>query len=577
MDANVEQLRQLANAPVSPPPIIKKVDHNDQGARKSAATRLVKLAADCDLFHTPDHEGMVSIPINGHRETWFLKSKAFRRWLARQFYEVSRTTPGSHALQDALSVLEGRALFQGSQQEVFVRLAEHDSAIYLDLANEAWEAVEITAHGWRIVADPPVRFRRSRGMLALPHPIHGGALADLRPFANLEHDRDWILVAAWLLAALRPHGPYPILVVHGEQGAGKSTLVRVLRSLVDPNTSPLRGAPRDVRDLMIAATNGWCLAFDNLSHLELWLSDGLCRLATGGGLATRELYTDADEILFDAQRPVIINGISELATRSDLLDRALILQLPAIPDDKRRTEKAFWADFDAARPRLLGALLSVVAGALKNLPQVHLSRLPRMADFALWATAAESAINWPQYSFLHAYTTNREAANDLTLDAAIIFAPLRSLLSICARWEGTAGELLTELERCADDRLVYQKGWPQDPRSLSNDLRHLASNLRATGIYITFIRDRTKRRRRLIVLEEVGIPSSASSAASDTQSEPVAQADAADAPPADAPPLRPASTPRNMEQSDDTDAADATTPSYSDARAEPMEVDLRAD
>ena len=112
-----------------------------------------------------------------------------------------------------------------------------------------------------------------------------------------------MLLAAWLVAAFRPHGPYPILVLHGEQGSAKSTTARVLRALLDPNTAPLRGEPRDLRDVMIAASNGWIISFDNLSRIPHWLSDALCRLATGGGFSTRELYTDSEEVLFDAQRP----------------------------------------------------------------------------------------------------------------------------------------------------------------------------------------------------------------------------------------------------------------------------------
>src|SRR5262249_20593555 len=152
-------------------------------------------------------------------------------------------------------------------------------------------------------------------------------------------------------------GPYAVLILTGEQGAAKSTMARLLRWLIDPNAAPLRSQPRDGRDLVIAARNSWVLAFDNLSYLPIWLSDCLCRLATGGGFATRELYTDADEVIFDSQRWVILTSIEDVASRGDLLDRAVILRLPAIPEEKRRTEAAFWVAADAARPAILGALL----------------------------------------------------------------------------------------------------------------------------------------------------------------------------------------------------------------------------
>jgi hypothetical protein len=160
---------------------------------------------------------------------------------------------------------------------------------------------------------------------------------------------------------------FPLLILSGEQGAAKSTTARLLRSLIDPNAAPLRSEPRDGRDLVIAASNRWLLALDNLSYLPDWLSDCLCRLVTGGGFATRELYMDAEETIFDSQRPVILTSIEDVADRGDLLDRAVILHLPSIPDEKRKTESAFWASADAVHPQILGCLLDAVSAGSKEL------------------------------------------------------------------------------------------------------------------------------------------------------------------------------------------------------------------
>ncbi|HKF95677.1 MAG TPA: hypothetical protein VKB96_14000 [Gammaproteobacteria bacterium] len=145
-----------------------------------------------------------------------------------------------------------------------------------------------------------------------------------------------------LVVAMRPTGPYPVLILQGEQGTAKSTAAKVLRLLIDPSAAPLRTAPRDERDLMIAARNGWIIALDNLSGLSSWLSDALCRIATGGGVSTRELYSDTDEVLIDVQRPIILNGIDDIATRQDLIDRSIIINLEPIPENKRKPEAEFW-------------------------------------------------------------------------------------------------------------------------------------------------------------------------------------------------------------------------------------------
>lgn len=324
--------------------VLRQMDAAGEPAGQSQATTLAALGlgAGAELFHSPEGEGYATIEVEGHRETWPLKVKGFRRWLARLFYEEQHKAPGSQAVQDALAVLAGKAVHDGPECPVYTRLAEHQGAIYLDLGNPQWQAVEITTSGWQLIDTPPVKFRRAKGLLPLPEPVRGGTLAAMRPFVNVGSEADWRLLVSWLLAALRPSGPYPVLVIYGEQGSAKSSLVRALRALVDPNTAALRTTPRDERDLVIAATNGWLIALDNLSHLPDWLSDALCRLATGSGFATRELYTDADETIFAAQRPVVLNGIEELATRGDLLDRAITLYLPTIPDDKRQDEKDFW-------------------------------------------------------------------------------------------------------------------------------------------------------------------------------------------------------------------------------------------
>ena len=221
---------------------------------------------------------------------------------------------------------------------VHIRVGGLDGRLYLDLGDETWRAVEIDTTGWRVIDNPPVRFRRAAGMKPMPMPVRGGSVETLRSFLNVQSDADFVLVVAWALAVLRNRGPYPVIVLSGEQGSAKSTFSAILRALLDPNTAPLRALPREDRDLFIAASNGHVLAFDNVSGLPAWISDTLCRLATGGGFAVRQLYTDQDEVLFDAARPVILNGIEDIVTRPDLADRAVFLTLEPIPEERRRPE-----------------------------------------------------------------------------------------------------------------------------------------------------------------------------------------------------------------------------------------------
>jgi len=344
------------------------------------------------LFHDPTDTAFADLTIDGHRETWPIRSRQFRAWLRRQHYEQTGCAASPATISSMLDLLEARAQFDAPERSVHIRIAEHDKHIYLDLTDKDWRTVQIGPDGWRIVSSPPVRFCRAPGMLPLPAPQRGGSIDALAPYLNLREPNEFVLVVAWLLASLPQGVPYPVLVIAGEQGSAKTALTKILRALIDPNVAPTRAPPREERDLMIAAKNGHILAFDNVSGLPSWLSGALCRLATGGGFAIRKLYTDCDEVLFQAVRPAILNGIEDIVHRSDLADRAIFLTLGPIADEDRRTERELWRELEAMRPRILGALLDAAAHGLRRFPSIRLERSPRMADFTRWATACENCI-----------------------------------------------------------------------------------------------------------------------------------------------------------------------------------------
>jgi hypothetical protein len=404
-------------------------------AKKKQADHLVELAAAASLFHKPDSNGFADIVIDGHRETWPIRSKGFRRWLSRQYYGATESAPNSEAMQSALNIIEAKAHFDGPERKVFVRVGGYDGRVYLDLADSHWRAIEIGEDGWHLCDEPPVRFRRAPGMQPLPVPTRGGSVHNLLPLLNLRHDSDFVLVTAWLCAALCDTGPYPVLVLSGEQGSAKSTFASILRSLIDPNTAPLRALPREDRDLFIAANNGYVLTFDNVSGLPAWISDTLCRLATGGGFAVRQLYTDQDEVLFDACRPIVLNGIEDIVSRPDLADRAIFLALDPIAEDLRKPARQIMTDLEQCRSAILGALLDAVSHGLRYLPDVRLSRLPRMADFARWGAACEGVM-WPPGTFTAAYAANLDDAVVGVIEADLVATTIQQFMQTRTEWGG---------------------------------------------------------------------------------------------------------------------------------------------
>ncbi|MBT6193461.1 MAG: hypothetical protein HOI01_07930, partial [Proteobacteria bacterium] len=453
----------------------------DQQSAKSKPQMLEQIADSCELFHSDDSKCYATVPINSHKETWSLESAGFKDWLTGRCYQADKSILKSKTLTDLIATLKGVARYEGYEHTVSIRLAEKDGATYLDLGNEKWGVVEITRKGWKIVSNPPVKFIRPRSLRILPKPERGGSIDELHKFLNVQED-DLILVIGYLLFCLNPSGPFPIMIVQGEQGSAKTTFGRVIRSLIDPSTAMLRSAPKNEKDLMIAAQNGWLLSFDNLSSLKQEMSDSLCRLATGGGVSGRQLYTDGEEIIFEATRPVCLNGITEFATRDDLLDRALVIKLPSIPPSKRKEEKVFWAEFEEARPKILGALLDVVSTVLKNLPNVKLADPPRMADFARFVTAAEPALGWSDSAFMDAYVRNRNLGREIVLEADSVAQAILNWNP--TSWYGSATELLVELEIHVPMNIVRSLYWPKSASALSNRLSRLIPALREKGFDI---------------------------------------------------------------------------------------------
>ena len=470
---------------------------------------LLELAANAELFHSPDMKAFakVSVPENtetgvaAHHEILDIKSSRLRFWLLAAYLRKTGKAVSGEVLTMAILTLQAKAICEGKERAVFIRVGADGDRHYLDLCDPAWRVVELEAGSWKIIDQSPVAFRRSNGTLLLPAPIPGGSFSLLRQYVNVAGDDDFKLLIVWLLACLRSTGPYPLLILHGEQGSAKSTTSRVLRRLIDPHCTPLQSEPRSARDLMALANLTWMLAFDNLSGIQSWLSDALCRLATGGGFSTRELYTNDEVVYFNAMRPILLNGIDDVAERPDLLDRAILLRLPAIADNNRQEESVFWSKFEADLGPLLGALLDAFAGAMKLLPDIELDRLPRMADFARFGESVGRFLGWGDGTFMTAYTANIEGA---TASAAEASPFVRAIEELMAKqeggvWSGTSADLLLELRTKVSEQEIRGRNWPDSAQKISNALTRFAPILRSLDIYVVRSKTRSNKGRKITI------------------------------------------------------------------------------
>ena len=474
----------------------------ENGKRKSRATVLIEIGEQLEKFHDSNGETYVIIPINGHNEIWAMKSKKFKEWLSSQYYKLSKSGTDRSSVNDALSTLAAMAKDEGTERQVYLRVTGDNDRIYIDLCDPTWRVIEVDAAGWRILDKSPVMFIRNKGMKALPEPEKNGCIDHLWNNLNIE-EKFQPLILGYLIAAFRPQGPYPILTLVGEQGTAKSTFVKMLRLLIDPSTVPLRSPPKDERDFLVGATNNWMVTLDNLSGIKPWLSDSICRLATGGGFTTRELYTDTDQILIEIQRPVIVNGIDDVATRPDFAERSILLHLTPIPPLQRITERKLWKEFKAHHANILGGILNTLSSAIQNIKVVHLETHPRMADFVEWVVAAEMGSD-EMSGFLDAYNENQKATTIAGVEASPVGKAVISLMKSENGWIGSMMALHKSLEQFIDEDTKHSKAWPKSPNWLSNYLRRIGSSLRKIGIDITLPEQSEDRQMHIMKIPQSG-------------------------------------------------------------------------
>ncbi|MDX1964328.1 MAG: hypothetical protein SFX18_14340 [Pirellulales bacterium] len=490
-----EQTAKLddAKAPVELDAPDNSDDKSGKKSGPSTAEQLVQLAlahyrfgvSTADELFAVDHAGGPALLLRGN-------SESLRQRLAKLFRATHERTPNASALADALCVLGGEAS-DAEPEQLHLRLAKHGDGIVIDLGDKSGRAVEVTAAGWQVLTKSPVLFRRSALTKALPPPERGGSLDDLREVLNVTAV-DWPIVIGWLVAALVPNIPHPILLLTGIQGTGKSSAARVLLSLFDPSYAPLRSEPRDMEAWQIQAGGSWGVVIDNLSKIHPWLSDSLCKAVTGDGLIRRILYTDGDLAVSSFRRVICLTSIDAGALRGDLGERLLLVELDVIPDHARRTEQELDSLVEEMQPRLFGAVLDALSQVLAALPGVNLARLPRMADFAKVLAAADKA-GVTLGAFDRFMGLQDRIANEV-LDGDPFATAILDGIRPGTSWTGTASELLSALW---PNTSKPPEGWPS-PRGVTGRLRRLFPSLATQGLRVTVARENTVQRRRLLTL-----------------------------------------------------------------------------
>jgi len=213
------------------------------------------------------------------------------------------------------------------------------------------------------------------------------------------------------------------------------------------------------------------------------MADTFCMINTAIATGKRMLYTDDEEHGFEVRRPTLFNGIPvDLTERTDLASRTIKLWLPPIGDSQRRLERELWAELEAARPRIFGALLDGVVGALRGWQGVKIERPSRMADFERWAEAGCRAMGFAAGEFEAAYRANREGSLEAACEGSAVAMAIRAMLAKGKPFRGTMTKLYTRLESFKGT--TRDRDWPKDPTRLSTELRRVVSALSAVGVVV---------------------------------------------------------------------------------------------
>ena len=453
-----------------------------------------------ELFIGDDDAAYVRFKKNNHYEVWALESSGFQEWVAHTYYiEVGRV-PRSAQLADALVTLGGKARHEGEIHAVHMRVAaDPDGGYILDMCDDDWRVIRVTSAGWQILDQSPVRFKRSKGAKALPLPSDDpGVLDDLLKLINVCKE-DQLLIITAALECWRPNTAYPPVEWRGEQGSAKSTSASNLRRLIDPHHVLLRANPKSVEDIFVAARQNYVVNYNNLSRLTGEMQDAFCTLSTGGGYAGRKLYTNDVEAVYDAKRPVFINGITTLATQSDLLSRVVRIECPTLGDESRVSDDDMEARFAEHAPKAMRFLLDTFCAALAVLPTIRISQSPRMMDFTKLGEAVALTLEYDTGKFTEKYTRALQDAATQSIESMPVIEGLVSFIKDRNLFSGTVGQLLDKLER--NSKQGRDRAWPKAANGLTNAIERAKPALRQMGINVTF--GRKANSGRLVTVEYV--------------------------------------------------------------------------
>ena len=495
----IEKESISGDIPTQVKPLVEKVINNCQDAyRRSHPTQGEILTRYCekevkDYYRDQQGNSFIVLPIDKHLEVCATKSSRFRNWLARRYRKKYKSPPSNEALKQARIQAEAKCE-DSSQIELYNRVGWYKDFIFYDLTTPDWKGVFIAKEGWELTYLPPI-FKRYNHQAEQISPVKGYDPRKILEFCNINKDDHCLFMAA-LASFFIPDIPHVIPVQIGEQGTGKSNNSRLIKSLCDPSRVMLISSPKDLEQAQMIADKHWINTFDNLSKISEWFSDFLCRAVTGEGDMKRSLYTNDEVFIRTYRRCFVLNGIGNSVCRPDLLDRAIIFDIP--PLKETRPEKQITDEWQISLPGILGGFFTAISNAMAIVDKVKGHEKFRMSDFAMWGAALAEVLGYSQDEFFKKYQESVEHKWEDTAEESPISQKLVYLVeSNGGQWCGSVTALLEYIK----SESGYNKRIPDNPKALSAELMRITPVMRSIGIDIV----RSKKResgtgRKLFIL-----------------------------------------------------------------------------
>ena len=476
--------------------------HPGRQESQKAGDKLIDLVrSKCELFSDFEGKAYARFTINNHKEVYAIKSQEFTDYLQLWYWKDTQRAPSKTAFETAISSLSAAARFDGHKESIYTRVAQIEQTIYIDLCNDNWQVVEVSFDGVKVLDDSPVAFTRNNKMKLLPTPTidsdydEVNAKEDIKlilKHINIKEDQLPLVVGWLLMAKQNSKAAYPVLIVNGPAGSGKTTACEMLRELVDPNVANLVSQPK-TSELRVVGAENHVLGFDNLSKVSPNFSDALCKIATGDNQVIRELYTTNSSFTVSIKKPIMLNGIPELAKRPDLVSRSVKLTLHKIKQIK--TSEQAWNDFNQDRPKIFNALLYGCCIALATQENIKIDDMTRMSDFCKFATASHLAFGWSENQFMDAYRANIKSSHVDALESSMFTSAIMKMFEREDFFKGRPFELLEHLEDMdyVPERTARSSKWLKTPKGVIEILDRSEDSLAAIDIHYEKSKDRTNK------------------------------------------------------------------------------------